>query len=803
MPRNVFAVIRSCRVAANDTVSKHSASTIQVLSGKFIGGTSLSHENLTRSNANRARLSLPRIFAMLLLPGTAIFSRGMPRLTLNRVFVLSLVGLLAGITALFLVLFSGLQTALLKSAAQAEDNDSAVIARNVSDYLDQAPNAAKNFESLLSAGLTSSPGMQSLRDGLLTVLLENPNISEATFTFAQTRGFDARGHVIVDAPSVGQVSLFRARKAAGFVHLTTWYDTGRFLSTRTHIFLDGRETVPSVPAPAGDPAANDTFTTPSAKNFYGQLLWTDLHWSWLDEALPQKQRRIEVSVLKAIEYPAGHFIGVLRIGLFKTEIDKAIDMPSAVDTHTHSIFLCDSDGRLIAISGTSGYVTSGDDIRRSAAGAPHQVIAALQLPVLRKEMPDSPPATDQFAISGTTFLCTFRSLPATQSWIVGMVVPQNVYLKGLLRIRKRAGLGASLLVVLIAVFGMLVLHGVSRAHSIIVREAARMNDFLLDPSTHSSRLQDINRVLASLERAKTAMRSMGKYAPLDLVRRLYHRGEEPSLGGEATELSVLFTDIQSFTEFAERVDGDTVAMRLGSYLHVLANVIQREKGTIDKFIGDSVMAFWNAPEPVPGHAALACRAALAGREALSALYASPEWKEVPGFQTRFGIHHCVASVGHFGSPERFNYTAIGDGINLASRLQSLNKQYGTWIIVSQALRDAAGSDFLFRHLDRVAVKGKSQSLDVYELVGCSDASPRPAHISVYEQALEAYFQADFQRALALVEVLGMGSPQRTPRLPLPRLSRQPAHGILDRDFHLRVKIEIKLARWEYAPGCFL
>jgi adenylate cyclase len=295
------------------------------------------------------------------------------------------------------------------------------------------------------------------------------------------------------------------------------------------------------------------------------------------------------------------------------------------------------------------------------------------------------------------------------------------------------------------------------AHSVILREASLMNEFILSPSKNSCRFQDINRVLASLERAKTAMRAMGKYVPMDLVRRLYHRGEEPRLGGESTELTVLFTDIKSFTEYAESKDADTVAIHLGAYLEVLASVIQRERGTIDKFIGDSVMAFWNAPEPVQGYSALACREALAGREALEGLYRSPAWEGMPGFETRFGLHQCVASVGHFGSPDRFNYTAIGDGINLASRLQSLNKYYGTTIMASAALRDAAGPGFVWRHLDRVAVKGKTQGLDVYELIR-EGAGPAPAHVMVYEEALAAYFKGDFQRAMTLAANLPLDPP---------------------------------------------
>ncbi|HEX4085540.1 MAG TPA: adenylate/guanylate cyclase domain-containing protein, partial [Chthoniobacteraceae bacterium] len=263
---------------------------------------------------------------------------------------------------------------------------------------------------------------------------------------------------------------------------------------------------------------------------------------------------------------------------------------------------------------------------------------------------------------------------------------------------------------------------------------------------NTSRLSDINRVLDSLERAKTAMRSMGKYVPLDLVRRLYHRGEEPQLGGEATEISLLFSDIQGFTSFADGTDPDIVANYLGNYLQVMVSTIQGARGTIDKFIGDSVMAFWNAPEPVRGHAALACRAALECRKALNALYLSPQWDGMPGFETRFGLHACVASVGHFGSPDRFNYTAIGDGVNLASRLESLNKYYGTHIIVSEDIRNAAGEGFVFRRLDRVAVKGKSACLDIYELIG-DDGTPR--YVAAYEQALKAWLCGDFAQALAI------------------------------------------------------
>jgi adenylate cyclase len=286
-----------------------------------------------------------------------------------------------------------------------------------------------------------------------------------------------------------------------------------------------------------------------------------------------------------------------------------------------------------------------------------------------------------------------------------------------------------------------------------------MNRFEFVPSRHESPLGDVQEVLGGLERAKTAMRAMSKYVPVNLVRQLYRDGEEPKLCASPAELSVLFTDIRGFTTFAEQMPPDELAETLGRYLQVMATVIQGEKGTIDKYIGDAVMVFWNAPDPVELHEILACRTALRCNEALQRFYAMPEWGDAPRFETRFGLHRCQASVGHFGSPERFNYTAIGDGINLTSRLEALNKHYGTTIIASETIYEAAKQDFDFRLLDRVAVKGKMQGITIYELLGASvDGQARPQAVERYEEAFALYQQGAFARAISLLEMQSSDAP---------------------------------------------
>jgi adenylate cyclase len=266
-------------------------------------------------------------------------------------------------------------------------------------------------------------------------------------------------------------------------------------------------------------------------------------------------------------------------------------------------------------------------------------------------------------------------------------------------------------------------------------------------------LRDVSDVLESLEKAKTAMRAMSKYVPIDLVRRLYRSKTEPVLGGELIEISIMFTDIKDFTAHSEQLVPNELAAALGRYLDVMAKIIQQETGgTIDKFIGDGIMTFWNAPEPVTEHARMACLAALRCREAGRLLSQSPDWRGLPPFETRFGLHQEKALVGHFGAPDRMNYTAMGDAVNVASRLEGLNKQYGTSIIASDRIFEGARALFDFRLLDWVAVKGKADAIKIYELLG-TKGEGREIHetVAAYETAFEAYAARDFDRAVTILE----------------------------------------------------
>ncbi|MDQ2659181.1 MAG: adenylate/guanylate cyclase domain-containing protein, partial [Verrucomicrobiota bacterium] len=505
-----------------------------------------------------------------------------------------------------------------------------------------------------------------------------------------------------------------------------------------------------------DPTSHPTFTTPTREDFFGQLLWSDLHWSQLDAELPPSQRRADVSVQQAITDAGGKFVGVLRVGLLTQQIDRAVQLKLAPagQADPHRIFICDGQGRLITpLAKADRLQEFGDDLRIAPANLPPEVAAALANPNLRAVDERAPSTSGHFRSGGKEFLTTFRALPETQGWIVGIIVPRAYYLGKLTAIRNRLLVVSLGMMAALIAGGSFLLRRVKRSLTQIVKESLKMNAFEFSPAATSSSFRDVSEVLESLEKAKTAMRAMSKYVPVDLVRRLYRSKTEPVLGGELTEMSIMFTDIQNFTTFSEQLSPNELARALGRYLEIMARIIQQETGgTIDKFIGDAIMAFWNAPEPLANHAQSACRAALRCRAAGRALSQSPDWHPLPRFETRFGLHKEKALVGHFGAPDRMNYTAIGDAINLASRLEGLNKQYGTTIIASDRIFEDARAHFDFRLLDQVAVKGKADAIKIYELLGEKNPEAASRHtVSVYESAFDAYLARDFEKAIAILE----------------------------------------------------
>lgn len=208
-----------------------------------------------------------------------------------------------------------------------------------------------------------------------------------------------------------------------------------------------------------------------------------------------------------------------------------------------------------------------------------------------------------------------------------------------------------------------------------------------------------------------------------------------SLGGERREVTVVFSDIREFTALSERLDPQTLVELLTAYLGAMSEALMRHDGVLDKFIGDQVMGFWGAPVEQPHHAIMACEAALDMLAAVEALNRDWAARGLPPLTVGVGINTGIVSVGNFGSPRRFDYTVVGDPVNTCSRLQELNKDYGTGILITESTRRAIGGAFVTRFIDEVSIRGRGEPLVMYELLARARDGEPPAFLADWEEGV--------------------------------------------------------------------
>jgi len=647
-----------------------------------------------------------------------------PRLTLWGTFVAALVLGAALLAALAALLLDGSRRSILASAEKLREAAARSVAIRVRAQLDGASTAALDVEREIRLGLLRARDPASVEAALFRQVVRNPSLAEATFIHAERAGFEAQGEAILAPGGRWQVSVFRSAQGSDAPIHTRRLANGRSQIRRR--LPDGTlgEGAFVDDGAAPDPTAHLTFSAAASRSAAGSPIWTDLAWSQLDDTLPPEQRRVVVSVQKAVDDVDGRFAGVVRVALLAEAIDAVSWIGDGKDD-AHRIFISDADGKLVSrLSPGDRLELVGDALRISPARLPPAI--ALALRNVLADGSETAQRTGAVTVAGERWLATFRALEGSQEWFAGIVVPESAYTGELELLRRRLIAACGAIIALVLLGGVAALIALRRGLGRIHGAAVRLRALEFAPASIETAFRDVEDVLGSLEQAKTALRGFGKYAPLDLVRELYAANHEPALGGELRELSILFSDLEGFTSLSERLPPGELARALGLYLEAMTGAIRSCGGTIDKFIGDSVMALWNAPALRPDHSRLACKAIIACREAAARLYQSAAWSGLPPLHTRFGVHRDVVMVGHFGSPERLSYTALGDGVNLASRLEGLCKQYGVDAIASQAVVDAAGPEFAFRRLDDVAVRGRRQPVVVYELLGLADAKRIPA-----------------------------------------------------------------------------
>ncbi|MEM7348828.1 MAG: adenylate/guanylate cyclase domain-containing protein, partial [Chloroflexota bacterium] len=280
-----------------------------------------------------------------------------------------------------------------------------------------------------------------------------------------------------------------------------------------------------------------------------------------------------------------------------------------------------------------------------------------------------------FANDGERYIASFTPFPETfgKNWKIGVVVPEDDFV-GTLKETNQVTLLISLFILLIAiVLAIFISRTISQPIVLLTEETKKIKDFQLDSDLEiRSPIHEVQLLGDSIAAMKSSLNTFKRYVPDELVRQVIKTGEVAELGGHQKELTIFFSDVADFTTISEHMVPEDLMRQLSDYLGSLATIVGEEQGTVDKYMGDGLMAFWGAPLPNPDHAYYACLAAvrcLARVEELNA-----EWKAAgkPVFTTRIGLHTGETLVGNMGSTERMDYTVLGDSVNLASRLEAIN-----------------------------------------------------------------------------------------------------------------------------------
>jgi len=454
-----------------------------------------------------------------------------------------------------------------------------------------------------------------------------------------------------------------------------------------------------------------------------------------------------IVVTAAVSLPAedGADAGVVAVAITLTELADMLVRLRVAGRPIRGFVLDPAQGTLAA-AGAAALRADGGNVKlpRFADTDPPVLRALARTPEFQKAIDTDTEASIAYVADGARQLAVVRPIVMHgREWIAGAVVAEDDFLGAIRRdITRNILISLGILALFLAGASLLAKSISAPLHAIAVEtEHLRRFDFSQRPLPHTvfEEIADVNGVFGSL---KSGLRGFGKYVPLKLVQELLADGTEPVLGGRSEELSILFSDIHGFTGFAEEIGVADTAKVLGDYLAGIAGIVADESGTVDKYIGDGMMAFWNAPRPVAGHAERAVTAAIRCRDSIATM------PRAERLRTRFGIHTDRVIVGNFGAPDRFDYTAIGDGVNLAARLERVNNEYGTVIIASDHTRRLAGDSIAWRCLDRIAVKGKRLATEIHEALGLVGSVPETilAAAAEYEAGLDAYFARDFIRA---------------------------------------------------------
>lgn len=432
-------------------------------------------------------------------------------------------------------------------------------------------------------------------------------------------------------------------------------------------------------------------------------------------------------------------------------------------------------GQSLIMTQTGQIIASSFDIKSTEKGADFPSVfnldnpiyaAAYQYSLLTKQ------SSFIFEYNSIKYLVLFTTLDfqSKEPWVIGIIAPMSDFLENIIEINHHA------IFILLVIFigSVFIIYFISKriAKPIIQLsyEIDKIREFELESPIHiPSHIREIIQITESVSTLKAAIREFSHFVPKQLVQQLVMKGRSVRKGGHRKEITIFFSDIFNFTAIAENMSPEKLMLHLSEYLNEMSEIIMSHSGTIDKYSGDNIMAFWGAPTHDKDQALHACTTALLCQRRLTDLNQKWHLEERPLLLTRIGIHKGEVIVGNIGSSDRINYTVIGDAVNVASRLESINKIYHTKIIISQEILQEVEGTFLVRPLDIASFKGKTKGIKIYELIAKlkGDAALLPEHEQTefcqqFEQAFATFHTRHWQEALTLFLDLQKNHPQDVP-----------------------------------------
>ncbi len=449
--------------------------------------------------------------------------------------------------------------------------------------------------------------------------------------------------------------------------------------------------------------------------------------------------RLGATFSKTVVDDEGRLLGVVALDITISALSQILDDIRIGEYGL--VFMLDREGRLLSYTST-----------RSEGGEPRFVSSSTNESIEgNSKIIDT--VIDKWRSSQQDF---FRIAPASdgRNYItsvmpipevfgarptLGLIVPEDEFIGEIKRNTTRAiQIGVFALVLAVA-FTFVVARLLSKNLVRVATEARKVSNFELSENLNlKSNIQEVAELGAAIASMKAGLSSFGAFVPKELVRSILSKAERISVGGETRDVTLMFADLKGFTRQTEGLEPEVLMPALSEYFEVMEKEISGNQGTVDKYIGDAIMAIWNAPLDDTDHPVHACRAALACLQAEAKLNSDGGALPLRPLHTRFGLHTGRVVVGNVGSLSRLQYTALGAAVNFASRLESLNKVYGTRILVSAAVAVHVENKFLLREVDFVVPAGTSLPSRIFELIAEKDDKSEFSKRATTERELEEW-----------------------------------------------------------------